>query len=145
MADSESRTIPLLGVFAQLLGAWYPKDYVVAAIDGSQGEPAKQALVTAGFGSNAIYLHDSARVLQIGAAIYEQRSPMQRAGATFARAVTDEGLMAQEYVDEAKRGASVIAVLCSEPRLVAQAQQVLGAHGARRIRHYGATAITDLS
>jgi hypothetical protein len=145
MADAESRTIPLLGVFAQLLGAWYPKDYVVAAIDGSQGEPAKQALVTAGFGSNVIYLHDSARVLQIGTTIYEQRSPMQRAGAAFARAVTDEGLMAQEYVDEAKRGASVIAVLCSEPRLVAQAQQVLGAHGARRIRYYGATAITDLS
>ena len=145
MTDSESRTIPLVGVFAQLLGAWYPKDYVVAAIDGSQGERAKQALVTAGFGNNTIYLHDSARVLQIGTTIYEQRSPMQRAGAAFARAVTDEGLMAQEYIDEAKRGASVIAVLCSEPRLVAEAQQVLRAHEARRIRYYGATAITDLS
>ncbi len=145
MPSSESRTIPLLGVFAQLLGAWYPKDYVVAAIDGSQGERAKQALVSAGFGSNAVYLHDDARVLQIGTTIYEQRSPMQRAGAAFARAVTDEGLMAQEYVDEAKRGASVIAVLCSEPRLVTQAQQILAVHGARRIRYYGATAITDLS
>ncbi len=145
MAVTESPTIELVGVFAQLLGVWYPKDYVVAAIGAAEGPTALQALVSAGFGRNAVYLHDSARVCQIAAAIYEQRSPMQRAGAAFARAVTDEGLLSQEYIEDAKSGDSLIAVLCSEPRLVDKARQVLGAHGARRMRYYGAQSITALS
>lgn len=145
MIGSESHTIELVGVFAQLLGAWYPKDYVVAAIDPASGSAAKSALLAAGFGGNGVYLHDSGCVRRIGKMIDLQRTGLQRAGAAFAGAVTDEGLMAQEYVAEAAAGASVIAVLCPEPRLVDTAGQVLAAHGARRVRHYGAHTITDLS
>jgi hypothetical protein len=140
-----SETVELNGVFAQMLGVWYPRDYIVAAIEAKEGPAAVEALLSAGFGMNSIYFASSARVCQIGAAIYEQRTPLQRAGAAFTRAVTDEGLMAQEYFDEAKGGASVIAVLCSEPRLVDAARRVLGAHGARRMRYYAEKTITALS
>ncbi len=37
MIGCGSHTIELVGVFAQLLGAWYPKDHVVAAIDHASG------------------------------------------------------------------------------------------------------------
>jgi hypothetical protein len=130
-----SREIELDGVFAQLLGVWYPKDYVVAAIDAAEAPRAVDELLQAGFGSNAVGLHDSDRVRQIGEAIYEHRTPLQRAGAAFSRAVTDEGLMSEEYVEEAKRGASLIAVRASEPRLVEEARKILKAHGARLIRY----------
>jgi hypothetical protein len=140
-----SQRIELNGLFAQMLGVWYPKDYIVASIDASEGPAAVKALLEAGFGSNAVHLHDSARVCQNLGAIYEQRTPLQRAGATLGRAVTDEGLMAQEYFEDAKAGASLIAVRASEPPLAAEARQILAAHGARRMRFYGDRTITDFS
>jgi hypothetical protein len=141
----ESQPIELNGLFAQMLGVWYPKDYIVAAIDPAEGPAVVEALLAAGFGRNAVHLHNSARVCQTGAAIYEQRTPLQRAGAAISRAITDEGLMAQEYFEEAKSGASLIAVRASEPPLVDEARQILAAHRARRMRFYGDRSITDLS
>jgi hypothetical protein len=137
--------IELTGVFAQMLGVWYPKDYIVAALDPTEAEGAVEDLVAAGFGANAVHLHDSARVLQNAATIYDQRSPLQRAGAAFTRAVTDEGLLSQEYVDEAIAGASLIAVRASEPPLAEEVRRILAARGARRMRFYGDRSILALS
>jgi hypothetical protein len=103
-----------------------------------------KALLSAGFGSNSVLLHDSAGVCQIRAAIYEQRTPLQRAAATLSRTLTDEGLMSQEYFEEAEAGASLIAVLAPEPRLLTEARQILASHGARHMRFYGDKTITDL-
>ena len=61
------------------------------------------------------------------------------------RAVMEDGLMAQEYFEEAKAGASVIAVVAPEPRLYTEAGRILATQGARRIRFYGTTAMTDLA
>jgi hypothetical protein len=97
------------------------------------------------FGSNSVRLEDGARVGQIRAAIYEQRTPMQRAAVSVSRTLTDEGLMSQEYFEEAEAGASLIAVLAPEPRLVTEARQILAAHGARHMRFYDDKCITDLT
>lgn len=141
----ESQQIDLNGVFAQMLGVWYPKDYVVAALDAADGQPAVDDLLAAGFGSNAVHLHDSARVLEQAATIYDQRSSLQRAGSAFTGAVTDEGLLSREYLDEATGGASLIAVRASEPPLAEEARRILAAHGARRMRYYGDRSIIALS
>src|SRR5688500_13107218 len=89
--------VELTGLFSMSLGVCYPKDYILAAIDPTEGAAAVKALLAAGFGSNSVRLEDGARVGQIRAAIYEQRTPMQRAAAAVSRALTDEGLMSQEY------------------------------------------------
>jgi hypothetical protein len=136
--------IELKGLFTMMLGVWYPRNYILAAIDPTEGAAAVKALLAAGFGSNSVRLDDGARVGQIRAAIYEQRTPMQRAAATVSRTLTDEGLMSQEYFEEAEAGASLIAVLAPEPRLVTEAGQILAAHGARHMRFYGDKTITDL-
>jgi hypothetical protein len=136
--------VELTGLFAMLLGVWYPKNYILAAIDATEGAGAMKELLSAGFGSNSLRLEDSARVAQIRAAIYEQRTPMQRAAATVSRTLTDEGLMSQEYFEAAEAGASLIAVLAPEPRLVTAARQILASHGARHMRFYGDKTITDL-
>jgi hypothetical protein len=127
-----------------MLGVWYPKDYILAAIDPTEGAAAVEDLLSAGFGRNSVRLEDSARVAQIRAAITEQRTPLQRAAATVSRTLTDEGLMSQQYFDEAKAGASLIAVLAPEPRLLTEARQILVSHGARHMRFYGDKTITDL-
>ena len=101
--------IELTGLFAMLLGVWYPKNYVLAAINATDGAAAVEALLSAEFGSNSVRLEDSAGVCRIRAAIYEQRTPLQRAAASVSRALTDEGLMSQEYFEEAEAGA------CSSP------------------------------
>jgi hypothetical protein len=95
-------------------------------------------------GGKSVRLKDAARVGQIGAAIYEQRTPLQRASTSVSRALTDEALMSQEYFEEAEAGASLIAVLAREPRLVTEARQILAAHGARHMRFYD-KCITDLT
>jgi hypothetical protein len=143
-STAASERIELKGLFAMMLGVWYPKNYIVAAIDATDGAAAVKALHSAGFGSNSVHLHDSARVGQIRAAINEQRTPMQRAAATVSRTLTDEGLMSQEYFEEAEAGASLIGVLAPEPRLVTEARQILASHGARHMRFYGDKTITDL-
>ncbi len=140
-----SDRIELTGVFAQMLGVWYPKDYLVAAIDAADGAAAVEELLAAGFGTNAVHLHDSVRVLLNAATIYDQRSRLQRAGAALTGAVTDEGLLSQEYLEEATAGSSLIAVHASEPPLAEEARRVLAAHGARRMRFYGDRSIVALS
>jgi hypothetical protein len=144
-ATAASERVELTGLFTQMLGVWYPRNYILAAIAPTEGAAAVKALLAAGFGSNSVRLESGARVGQIRAAIYEQRTPMQRAAASVSRALTDEGLMSQEYFEEAEAGASLIAVLAPEPRLVTEARQILAAHGARHIRYYDAECITDLT
>jgi hypothetical protein len=143
-STTPSERVELKGLFTMMLGVWYPRNYVLAAIDPAEGAAAVKALLSAGFGSNSVRLESGARVGQIRSAIYEQRTPMQRATAAASRALTDEGLMSQEYFNEAEAGASLIAVLAPEPRLVTEAGQILASHGARHMRFYGDTTITDL-
>jgi hypothetical protein len=139
-----SGRIELKGLFAMLLGVWYPKNYVLAAIDAADGAAAVEALLSAGFGSNSVRLEDGAGVCRIRAAIDEQRTPLQRTAASVSRALTDEGLMSHEYFEEAEAGASLIAVLAPEPRLVTEAGRIIASHGARRMRFYGDMALTDI-
>lgn len=140
-----SERVELIGLFTMMLGVWYPLHYILAAIDPTEGATAVKGLLAAGFGSNSVRLDDGACVGQIRKAIYEQRTPMQRAGAAVSRTLTDEGLMSQEYFEEAEAGASLIAVLAPEPRLVTEARQILAGHGARHLRFYDDKYITDLT
>jgi hypothetical protein len=53
--------------------------------------------------------------------------------------------MSQEYFEEVEAGASLIAVLAPEPRLVTEARRILAAQGARHLRFYDDNCITDLT
>jgi hypothetical protein len=143
-ATAASERVELKGLFTMMLGVWYPRNYLLATIAPTEGAAAVKALLAAGFGSNSVRLEDGARVGQIRAAIYGQRTPLQRAAAAVSRALTDEGLMSQEYFEAADAGSSLVAVLAPERRLVSEARQILSAHGARHMRFYDDNCITDL-
>lgn len=136
--------VELTGLFTMMLGVWYPRNYVVAAIDPKDGETAVRALGQAGFGSQAVRYETGAKVLDIRKEIEAQRGPLARAAARASHALTDEGLMSQQYFDEAAAGASIIAVLAPEAPQAKTVAQVLSVHHARHIRFYGDKTITDL-
>jgi hypothetical protein len=135
----------LNGLFARMLGVWYPKGYVVAAIDARAGAAAVEALLAAGVAGDGIHLHDSLQVLGSLAAIHGRGTRLQRDGATFTGALSDEGLLRQEYIDEAGAGASLIAVRAAEPAQVDQVGRILAAQAARGIRFYGDGFVTALT
>jgi hypothetical protein len=136
--------IELTGLFTMMLGVWYPRNYVVAAIDPANGTAATKALRAAGFGERSIRHSPGTQVLEIRQQIHAQRSPLERAAANLTRSLTDEGLMSQEYFEEAERGASLIAVLAPEPKHQSDVRDILRTHQARRIRFYGDNTIIDL-
>ena len=136
--------IELTGLFTMMLGVWYPRHYVVAAIDPSDAAAAADALRSAGFGERSVRHDSGARVLEIRQQIHTQRTPLERAAASLSRSLTDEGLMSQEYFEEAETGASLIAVLAPELQHQTDVCQILRAHRARRIRFYGDNTIIDL-
>ena len=137
--------VELNGVFARMLGVWYPKGYVVAALDAGAGVAAVEALLAAGVAGDGIHLHDSLQVLGSVATIPGRGTRLQRDGATFTGALSDEGLLRQEYLDEAGAGASLIAVRAAEPARVEQVGRILAARAARGIRYYGDGYVTALT
>jgi hypothetical protein len=137
--------VELNGIFARMLGVWYPKDYVVAAIDARAGDAAVQDLLAGGFGGPDIHLHDSLRVLGSIAATTGEGTRLQRDGAAFTGALSDEALLRQEYLDEAGAGASLIAVRAAAPAQVDRVRGILAARGARGIRLYGDGSVTELA
>lgn len=78
-------TTPNAGVFAQPLGAWYPGNYVIAALDAAEGPPAMEDLFATGFGHSSVYRHDSADMRAVRRRLSRGGAPMQR------RAQSSEG------------------------------------------------------
>ena len=137
--------LELNGMFARMLGVWYPKGYVVAALDAGAGVAAVADLLAAGVAGDDIHLHDSLQVLGSVATIPGRGTRLQRDGATFTGALSDEGLLRQEYLDEAGAGASLIAVRAGEPAQVDLVRRILAAQAARGIRYYGDGFVTALT
>ena len=137
--------LELNGIFARMLGVWYPMGYVVAALDARDGVAAVETLLAAGVAGDGIHLHDSLRVLGSVAAIHGRGTRLQRDGAAFTGALSEEGLLRQEYLDEASAGASLIAVRAAEPAQVDQVRRILAAQAARGIRFYGDGFVTALT
>jgi hypothetical protein len=137
--------LELNGMFARMLGVWYPMGDVVAALDARAGVAAVEALLAAGIAGDDIHLHDSLRVLGSVAAIHGRGTRLRQDGATFTGALSDEGLLRQEYLDEVGAGASLIAVRAAEPAEVDQVRRILAAQAARGIRFYGDGFVTALT
>jgi hypothetical protein len=58
--------------------------------------------------------------------------------------LSDENRLLEEYVDAAHAGLDVIAVRAGTQEQVQRAYEVLQAHNASNIRHFGVWAVTDL-
>jgi hypothetical protein len=144
-AERRSDPSERMGVFAGLLGAWYPKDYIVSVVDDfDEAERAAEALRKAGFPAADVRLFRSEEIVGALRAIGAHRNVLQRIGAAIQREVTEEGLANKEYDEDAMAGRHILTVMAVEAEEIERARKVLVEHGARRIMHYKRWTITDL-
>ena len=143
MADkpSDDQQIPHISE-----GIPYPQDYVAAAIDRPEdAERAAEALRQAGFGADEVVVMHSDQVVENLQFRQEHLNILERMLAEIKKKTTDEGLDEKRYEAEAKRGASIINVYAPDDEQVRRATEILSAHGAHHINHFGRWAVEDLT
>lgn len=127
---------------ATALGTYYPKHYVVAAIDDpARASRALSALGAAGFTDAVAQICPGDQFLANWNDFTEHRSLLERAADLFP---AEEQTAIEEYVAEAERGASFVTVHVADSGERARARDVLRDHGGHAMRHYGDAIITDL-
>lgn len=122
-------------------GNVYPRDDIVAVIDDqAQAERAVQALKDAGVAANDVDLLDPSFILESNQDLARHRGPLGR----LAAALGDEGGYMKLDLAEAEQGHWIAVVHAPRPADIERVRRVLAAHGARNMRHYGQTTMTDL-
>jgi len=128
-----------------VFGAIYPRDDVVAVFaDLQQAHQADAALHAAGVSDDDSDVLPPEWVLAADRDIDQRRGWIGRFAARISALLSDDGHYIQTYSEEARRGHSLLLVHAATPAVVEQVRQVLSAHGARSMRHFGHLAVTEL-
>jgi len=123
-------------------GQLYPTDDVLAVMDDrAAAERAAGALREAGIPEDDYDVLDGAWVTEVMRTMEQGRGLLGRIAAAVA---ADDASYLQEFAKEAQQGRAILVVHAAEPDVRERVREVLAAHGARRMRHYGRWVITDL-
>ena len=126
----------------KLMGHLYPVGDILAVIDErADVDRLVQALAAAGVPDGDIDLVDGAWFVQVMRANKESWNPIQHA---VARLAADEGEVVRTYIRHAEEGHSIVVVHAEQPELWATVADLLRAHGAHDLRHYGSLVMTTL-
>ncbi len=114
------------------------QNWMVGVIDEpAAAEQALRDLRAAGFDEDAVtLLHGPAAVKEF-AAQNERLGFVKRALTEIIGQSNDASALAEDYETEARLGHSLINVYAPEETQIAQAQQIIEAHGGHRIHYYG--------
>ena len=124
------------------LDRFYPEDDIVAVIgDRSTAERAVQALTDAGVSQDDVDLVDGDWFVKAARSVVERRGVVKR---LTHRLPTDESELARRYVEEAEQGHIIVVVHAPDDEEIDRACEVLAAHRAREMHHYGRRVIRDL-
>jgi hypothetical protein len=130
------------GPLANHFGTYYPTGYVVAVLEPQAVAGAVDALRAGPCAPDEVRPFSGQEVLDLAAGAERAQTPLQRLESALA---SDEGEAQTEYLDEARRGRSFLVVHAPDAGQTERVRQVLAAHGARQMRHYGRLVMTDLS
>ncbi len=127
-------------------GNVHPKDYVVAVFnDQNDAEKAVQALRDAGFGANDIRLLSGQELTERFhevETVEKKRNPLSRLAGAFVQGAEEEGDTAA-YLEEARRGHTILNVYAGKPEQVKRISELLSKHHAHKIKYYGTWTITN--
>jgi hypothetical protein len=127
-------------------GLPYPDNYVTAAIDRREdAERAAEALRQAGFDREDVVVMHAGEVIDNLQFRERHRNFVGRILAQIKANLTDEGLDDKRREHEAYRGHSIVNVYAPDPHQVERARDILAAHGAHDVKHYGEWTIEDLT
>jgi hypothetical protein len=124
------------------MGHLYPVGDIAGVIDDrADVDRPVQALKAAGVPESDIDLVDGAWFAQLMRANKESWNPIQRALALLA---ADEGEVVRTYLQHADEGHNILVVHADQPETWASIANLLRAHGAHDLRHYGSLVMTRL-
>ncbi len=127
-------------------GSVYPKDYLVAVFDDLQdAEKAVQALRDAGFGAEDIRLLRGQELIerfQNVENVEKKQNLLSRLASAFRGA--EEGADTAAYLEEARRGHSILNVYAGKAERAEQISNILTRYHAHLIKYYGNWTITNL-
>jgi hypothetical protein len=127
---------------ATALGTYYPKHYVVAAVDDpARASQALAALREAGFSDAAAELCPGPEFMKNYREFVEGRGLLERLEGLFP---SEERVAVAEYLAEAEGGASFVTVHAPQREERDRARDLLKANGGHAMRYYGENTIVDL-
>ncbi len=123
-------------------GTLYPKDHVVAVVtDQETVATARAGLEKAGWARDEVETLSGPAFLEQHAAMEEQQNVVERMGAMFA---SDERLLRDQYVDEAKRGRHFLFIRAETSERAHRAVEVIEPLRPTAVHHFGEHAMTEL-
>lgn len=122
------------------------RDWIVGVIDTpADAEQAAQELRNAGFADDEVRLSHGPEAEQSAQDQAAHQGFFKRILSELVGDTNEKGSFADDYSAEARMGHSIISVYAPQTEDIAQAQQILEAHGAHRIKHYGRWTVNQLS
>ena len=127
-------------------GLIYPEGDILAVIDDcAEADRTVRDLETAGIPADDIFLIEGPRAVEIMEDFRQHQHALGRIGRAISSLLSDAARFDQQYLEEARKGHHLLVVQAPSDDVVARVQPILRAHGARRVRHYGALVVEDLS
>lgn len=121
-------------------------NWVVSIIDDpTEADRAVDALRAAGVPGENIHILHGQKALDVAQAHEDAKNPIAKLISAWGRASTDPGTAEEEYLDAARQGHSLVNVRAASPEDVQRAREVLLAHHAHHVKHFGKWVSTDLS
>jgi len=137
MSDELPRVIP-----AHRMGSLYPTGSIIAHLaDADRAAAAEGALREAGWADDEVSTASGEQVIRVEQAARDGRSLLQRIVGAFP---SEETQIENEFKEAAARGAWAIMAKAETDERRDRARDILRAHGASGLRHYGKRVITDL-
>lgn len=121
-------------------------NWVVGVIDDAvEADRASVAARAAGFSDDDVLVLHGQQALDLAKAKEDAMNPLKRLLTAWGNVSTDPGTAEEEYIEAARNGHSLVNVRAEAPEDVQRAREVLLAHHAHDVKHFGKWVNTDLS
>lgn len=141
MSKSDDRMFPAAADNVHQSSNW-----LVGVIDDpQQAQQAEVALLQAGFSEDSTLLLHGHETLKRLRAKDEQRGPLGWAMKALSALTSDTREFEDNYAAEARAGHAILSLRVSDEEDMERARQLMAAHGAHYIKHYGTWVVTDLT
>lgn len=123
--------------------ARYPTNHVIAVVpDRQEAEQAAEALRAGGF--THVEQLSGPEAYQAVQRKMDEQNPLDKLWENVRRALTEEGMEQEAYLDALRQGQSVVMVQVASVEDAAPADAILRRHHAHTVLHFGQWTVTNL-